>query len=129
MSEIKKLEKKIEELKKNELKTREEIEALEKERKASKKKKKEKEVDDKGEESHRHSERDKDGKFKEKEPKAPKDIKVLTEKIEEMSAEIKDLKKTSITRKKPSEAKQTKEEDLPESVTVSIKKNMFEVDV
>ena len=46
-----------------------------------------------------------------------------------MGKEIQELKKGKITRKKPSEAKKTQEEDLPESVTIKIQKNMFEVDV
>lgn len=132
MNELEEIEQKIKKLldKKTELLTREEKELAElKKQKADEKKKKKKDADDTDIEPPELPERDKDGKFKKKDGATPTDIKELTAVITEMGKEIQELKKGKITRKKPSEAKKTQEEDLPESVTIKIQKNMFEVDV
>jgi len=128
MSEIEKLEKEIEKLKKKELKTREEIAELEKKKKEEKEEPEETvipPIEEKKDKSNIEKYHEKRKEEKEKET----NIKTLTEQVNNLTKDLEELKKKGITRKKPSKAEKTKEEDLPESVTVKIQKNRFEVDV
>jgi len=128
MSEIEKLEKQIEKLKSKELKTREEIAEIEKKKKEAEAKVEETTtppIEEEKEKSNIEKYHDKRKEEKEKET----NIQTLTEQITKLTEEVADLKKKGISRKTPSKAVKTKEEDLPESVTYKIQKNMFEVDV
>lgn len=50
----------------------------------------------------------------------------LEEAVKLLTKEVKDLKNKSIKRKTPGKAKKTKEEDVPDVMTFTVKKNMFE---
>lgn len=103
------------------LKTREEIrDEVKKEIETEKErviKEKEKEA---AEEAKAKEEADKEG-----EPETD-DIK---KQLAALEKEVKELKGKGIQRKPPSKGKETDEEDLPDTVDYSIKKNMFEVDI
>ena len=49
--------------------------------------------------------------------------------LADLIGEVEELKGKGIQRKTPSKGKQTEEEELPDSVSYTIQKNMFEVDV
>jgi len=51
----------------------------------------------------------------------------LKKQVEDLTKAVADLKKSGITRKPPSKGVKTEEEDLPETVTYTVKKHMFEV--
>ena len=53
----------------------------------------------------------------------------IKKQLADLTKEIKELKATGITRKKPSAGQRVDEENLPESVTYTIQRNMFETDV
>ena len=53
----------------------------------------------------------------------------LIKAVSVLTKEVTDLKNKSIKRKTPSKAKKTRESEVPESMTYTIQKNMFETDV
>jgi len=50
----------------------------------------------------------------------------LEDAVKLLTKEVKDLKNKTIKRKKPGKAKKIKEDDVPEIMTFSVQKNMFE---
>lgn len=103
------------------LKTREEIREEVKKEIELKKEKAKKELEKKAaEEAKAKEEADKKG-----EPKTD-DIK---KQLADLITEVKDLKEKGIQRKPPSKGVKTDEEDLPDEVTYTVKKNMFEIDI
>lgn len=98
---------------KPDLKTREELEAELKKAQAKLKEETEEEEEEEEEE---------DDDTEEESPESKK----FTDTLKKMNEKIAALEKTAITRKKTKPAKKLTEDEVPDDITVTIKKNMFE---